>query len=187
MVTNIGGGKPMKDDLFDPVFRMALLEDCERFSRENDATLEVHQGVPILELNGRRVIVHMTAFVSADLQLFHNSSEVPTWSLIYYFRNVFRYEHLREALLSALGLEPKRGPIGTVHIKLPVPSIRELEHAHFAYLDSKLTVVEEKDDATYLFIDVDDEHPFYTRLIDEEFLFFIPCVVEELKALGALL
>jgi hypothetical protein len=65
----------MKDDLFDPVFRMALLEDCERFSRENDATLEVHQGVPILELNGRRVIVHMTAFVSADLQLFHNSSD----------------------------------------------------------------------------------------------------------------
>jgi len=39
----------------------------------------------------------------------------------------------------------------------------------------------------YLFIDVDDGRPFYTRLIDEEFLFFIPCVVEELKALGALL
>lgn len=141
------------NELFDPLIRVTLLEQCERFSRETGATVSVQYGYPLIVFQGVQAEIHLSKFHVAlsDDGPAAIKSDDGSWLLRYYFEDLLDYRNLKRALLSCFGRKPRTDPYSIPRFSLPKESYDKLMAENRVYLGPTLAVVKNYEESTYVF------------------------------------
>lgn len=171
-------------ELFDPIIRVTLLEQCERFSRETGASMSIQCGYPLIEYEGIFVEVHLSKFhveldsYSAPMVKVNDGA----WLIRYYFENLVDYRNLKKALLSCFGKKAKIELYRIPSFRIPEESYRYLMSAKRVYLDYDFHIVEDYRLSTYVFIIFCDGCIQYCHRWGLDKQMFRTCEVTPLKA-----
>lgn len=140
-------------ELFDPLLRVTLLEQCERFSRELDASMSVEEGYPLLRLGETSVEIHLSKFHNDDYSYFSSSIAIGEERTIlrFYFEDLLDYRNLKRALLSCFGRKTKTDPYSLPRFNLPRESYDKLMTENRVYLKPNLTLAKDYAESTYVF------------------------------------
>ena len=145
-------------ELFDPLIRVTLLEQCQRFCRETGATLSSKEGLPTVSLENSIVEIHLTKFhVIPESYLSPDSCEDGKSIILrYYFEKMTDYRNLQKVLLSCFGKKAKTELYCLPKFRLPKKSFDLLMSRQRIYLDESFMPVDDYRLCSYAFFVLGD-------------------------------